>query len=249
MDIADLLKTFASGRRMEVLEALLRGETRDDIKARVPASTFAFTIDYLKKEGFAEVTDGDVAVTERGRAYLLIFDQFRKSVTTLDKLYTTFSDHTITFPDEFLTRLYELADSSFVTSEPSNVLKPHRIFFEHLSRSRDIAGVSPILFPDYPEFFGALAANVDTISLVVTPEIYDIISDYPETALDSVELFVIEENPKIAFTVTERFLSIGFFYRSGNYDFTRDLISTSPEAITFGRELVEYYRKKARKME
>lgn len=155
MDIADLMKTFSSSRRMEVLESLLKGETRDEIKERVPTSTFAFTIDYLKKEGLADVVAGDVVVTDRGRAYLLIFDQFRKSILTLETLYATFIDHTIYFPDEFLPRLYEIADSEIVMSEPSNVLKPHRVFFENISRSREIMGVAPLLFPDYPEFFSA----------------------------------------------------------------------------------------------
>jgi predicted transcriptional regulator len=249
MDIVDLMKTFSSSRRMEVLESLLRGETRDEIKERVPTSTFAFTLDYLKKEGFAEVVAGEVVVTDRGRAYLLIFDQFRKSVSTLETLYATFFDHMIYFPDEFLPRLYEIADSEIVASEPSNVLKPHRVFFENISKSREIMGVAPLLFPDYPEFFSALTSQIDRISLVVTREIYDIVSGYPAIRNESVEIHVIDENPKIAFTVTDCFLSIGFFYRSGNYDFTRDLVSTSPEAICFGRDLFDYYVNKARKME
>jgi predicted transcriptional regulator len=58
---------------------------------------------------------------------------------------------------------------------------------------------------------------------------------------------VVDELPQIAITVTDQFLSIGFFYKSGNYDFTRDLISTSPAALKFGKDLVEYYRMRSRR--
>jgi predicted transcriptional regulator len=247
MDISDLMKTFASGRRMEVLEALLRGETKDEIKGRVPASTFAFTIDYLKKVGFAEGTNSEVVLTERGHAYLVIFNQFRNSIATLENLYQYFPDHKIYFPDEFFVRLYEIRESRLVTSEPSDVLKPHRVFFENLRNSREIFGVSPLMFPDYANIFSVLAGNQLRISLVVTEEIFRIISEYPIAQYENIEIFVLEEIPQIAITVTDQFLSIGFFYKSGNYDFTRDLVSMSPAALKFGRDLVEYYRNTSRR--
>jgi predicted transcriptional regulator len=247
MDISDLMKTFASGRRMEVLDALLRGETKDEIKGRVPPSTFAFTIDYLKKIGFAEGTNSEVVLTERGHAYLVIFNQFKNSINTLENLYAYFPDHAIYFPDEFFIRLYEIRDSQLITSEPSDVLKPHRVFFDNLRNSREISGVSPLMFPDYANMFSVLAENQLNISLVVTDEIFTIISKYPLDQYENIAIYVVDELPQIAITVTDQFLSIGFFYKSGNYDFTRDLISTSPAALKFGKDLVEYYRMRSRR--
>ena len=247
MDISDLMKTFASGRRMEVLEALLRGETKDEIKTRVPASTFAFTVDYLKKMGFAEGTNSDVVLTERGHAYLVIFNQFKDSILTLEKLYSDFPDHRICFPDNFFIRLFEIRDSRLITSEPSDVLKPHRVFFDNLKNSREIYGVSPLMFPDYTNMFAGHTDNRLNISLVITEEIYSLISDYPIREYDNIEIYVVDEAPPIAVTVTDQFLSMGFFYRSGNYDFTRDLVSMAPEALKFGRDLVDYYRSMSRR--
>lgn len=248
MEISDFMKIFASGRRMEVLEALLKGRTKDEIKASVPASTFAFTVDYLKKVEFATEKEGEVVLTESGRAYLIVFEHFIRSITTLQNIFRAFPDHIIFFPDDFYIRLYEISDFELVASEPSDVLKPHRVFFGYLKQSSEIHGVTPMLFPDYPQMLQELVKHDIPISIVVTEDLREVVGEHLDRTLDNVNLYVTDQKPKIAITVTNAFLSIGFFYRSGSYDFTRDLICTSPEALKFGMDLVDHYRKTARKM-
>jgi len=249
MEIPDFMKIFASGRRMEVLEALLKGRTKKEIKASVPVSTFAFTVDYLKKVKFAMERDGEVVLTDSGRAYLMVFEHFIRSITTLQKIFRAFPDHIIFFPDDFYIRLYEISTFELVASEPSDVLKPHRVFFGYLRESENIEGVTPLLFPDYPEMLYELVTFQNpSISLVVSEDIHTTILGYDQNAFENVEIYVIDHAPKIALTVSDVFLSIGFFYKSGNYDFTRDLIATSPEALKFGRDIVAYYRQQSRKI-
>lgn len=248
MKITDFMRVFASERRIEVLDALVRQESKEEIKQHIPSSTYAFTVNSLKKVGFVREADGEVSLTDRGHAYLLIFERFKESIETLRMLYEAFPDHTITFPDEFALRLCEIRDARLIASEPSDILKPHRVFTDYLKNTKEIYGVSPILFPDYPEFFLALAESVETISLVVTQEVFDIVSTYPIGDHDNIKLYLAPQTPRIAATVTDTFLSIGFFYKSGGYDFTRDLIATSPEAIIFGKDLIRYYRAKSRRI-
>lgn len=248
MNIADFMKIFASERRIEILDALLRGESRDQIKEGVPASTFAFTVDYLKKVGFAEGLGGDVILTENGRANLAIFQHFKTCIDTLQRIYLSYSDHKVYFPDEFLIRLDEISDFQLVASEPSDILKPHRVFSSLLKESAKIYGVSPLLFPDYPELFKHLAESNIEIDLVVTSDVYRIISEYPIEDFNNLSIWLIEEMPLVAVTVTDRFFSFGFFYKSGSYDFTRDSVATSPSALRFGNDLVSYYRSKSRRI-
>lgn len=247
MKITDFTRIFSSERRIEVLDALLREESKDEIKRHIPSSTYAFTVSYLKKVGFIREADGEVLLTDRGHANLIIFERFKESIDTLQMLYESFPDHLIAFPDEFALRLCDIRDAKVVASEPSDVLKPHRVFTDHLRNTREIYGVSPIFFPDYPEFFLSLSESVETISLVVTQEVFDIVSTYPLGNYDNIEIYLTPESPKIAATVTDTFLSIGFFYKSGSYDFTRDLIATSPEAIKFGKDLIRHYRMQSRR--
>ena len=248
MKITDFMKIFSSERRIEVLDALLKQEPKDEIKKHIPPSTYAFTVNYLKKVGFVREVDNEVSLTERGHANLIVFERFKESIEALRMLYESFPDHVIVFPDEFALRLWEIRDAGVVASEPSDVLKPHRVFTDNLKNTREIYGVSPLLFPDYPEVFKGLAGSVDTISLVVTQEVLDIISAYPLGDYGNLEIYLTPEAPRIAATVTDTFLSIGFFYRSRSYDFTRDLIATSPEAIKFGKDLISYYRIRSRKI-
>ncbi|MGC9435633.1 MAG: helix-turn-helix transcriptional regulator [Methanomicrobiales archaeon] len=242
------MKIFSTGRRMEVLDALRAGEGKETIKKRLPASSFAFSVDFLRKVEFVEEIEGDLRLTDKGRAYLVAFSQFRDGIGTIRTLFDAFPDHVIHFPDQFYGRLSEIGSATVITSEPSNVLKPHRVYFDHLSRSRDINGVSPILFPDYPDTFRGLAETAETISLVVTDEIWDVIREYPIHEYDNIAVYLLDEPPRLAVTATDTFLSIGFFYRSGSYDFTRDLVATDTLALRFGCDLVSYYRRKARRI-
>jgi predicted transcriptional regulator len=248
MKITDFMKIFSSERRIEVLDALLRQESKDEIKEHIPSSTYAFTVNHLKKVGFVREADGEVSLTDRGHANLVVFKRFKESIETLRMLYEVFPDHLIVFPDEFALRLCEIRDAGVIASEPSDILKPHRVFTDYLKNSREIYGVSPILFPDYTESFKTLAETVETISLVVTQEVFDIVSTYPLGNYDNIEIYLTPESPGIAATVTDTFLSIGFFYKSGSYDFTRDLIATSPEAIKFGKDLIRHYRMQSRRI-
>jgi predicted transcriptional regulator len=248
MDISNFIKIFASERRTEVLDALIKGAGKDEIKGLVPSSTYAFTLDYLKKVGFAEEKGGEILLTESGRGYLVIFRQFKESIDILQHLYESFPDHVIFFPDKFLIRLHELDKFEMIGSEPSDILKPHRIFSDYIKSSHEIHGISPILFPDYPEMISGLAGSIGKISLVVSADVFQIISSYPIKNYENIEIYIADPAPRFAVAVTEKFLSIGFFYKSGSYDFTRDMISTAPTALKFGMDLVDHYRTVSRKM-
>ncbi len=248
MKITDVMKIFSSERRIEVLDALFTGEPIDSVKEHIPPSTYSFTINYLKNVGYVEEVWGSAVLTDRGRGYLIIFEQFKENLDLLLRLHDHFPDHVIHFPDRFYTRLHELQGFQVITSEPSNVLKPHQVFFDHIRRSKYVLGISPLLFPDYVDFFGQMVEQSRSISLVVTPEVYEEIASSDALHRENVQIYIIDTAPPIAAAVTDQFVSIGFFYRSGSYDFTRDLIATSPEAKKFGHDLIEHYIRKSRKM-
>lgn len=247
-DFCNLIRIFSSDRRTEVLNALLKEESKDKIKKRIPASTYAFIIDYLKNAGLVEENGGNIALTDSGRDCLIIFQQFEKSISTIQRLYESFPDHFIGLPDKFLIRLNELEQFEVICSEPSDILKPHRVFTDYLKKSHEIYGVSPILFPDYPATIEELARKEKKISLVVSAEVFSIISSFPIGNFSNIEIFIADTAPRIAAAVSEKFLSLGFFFKSGSYDYTRDLISTSPRALKFGMDLIEYYRAESNKV-
>jgi predicted transcriptional regulator len=66
---------------------------------------------------------------------------------------------------------------------------------------------------------------------------------------DKVKFWVIPEDVKIAFTVTNKHLSLGLFHQKGHYDTTKDLISDDQGAVAWGNQLFEYYRDQSQKLE
>jgi predicted transcriptional regulator len=62
-------------------------------------------------------------------------------------------------------------------------------------------------------------------------------------------MWVLNEEVKIGFTVTDKYLSLGLYTKEGGYDLSRDLISENQDAILWANKLFDYYLKKADKIE
>ncbi|WP_301662452.1 helix-turn-helix transcriptional regulator [Methanoculleus frigidifontis] len=242
------MKLFSSRRKIEILDALFNGDSIDSIKKQMPASTYSVTMHSLASAGYVEEIRGDAVLTDRGRACRILFAQLNESLDTLLRLHDAFPEHSIRFPDPFYARLHELQGFRVITAEPKNVLKPQKVFFDYLGRSKHVMGITPFLFPDYIDFFSRMAEQSTRIALVVTPGVYEGISSSEAIGRENVAIYVADDVPPIAAAVTDQFVSIGFFYRSGSYDFTRDLIATSPEAKRFGHDLIGHYMGRSRKV-
>ncbi len=159
-------------------------------------------------------------------------------------------------PEELLLRIGDLRESELHTTTPEYLKLPHEVYMELIKTSKWIKGVSPILFADYPEEFLGLAFGEEVdIEIVTTRTVYEKLIELssPEAVekvreMPNVKLYVINENPKVAFTVTNNFLSLGLFLPNGTYDMMNDLISTSERAKKWGLELFEHYKKKAERV-
>ena len=159
-------------------------------------------------------------------------------------------------PGGLLLRIGDLKDSELHKTTPEYLRLPHERYMELIRTSRWIKGVSPILFTDYSEEFLelAFARNVD-IEIITTRSVYDKLMELsmPDAVkkvkdLPNVRLYITDNNPKVAFTVTDNFLSLGLFLPNGTYDMMSDLISTSKSAREWGIELFDYYRRSAERV-
>lgn len=88
------------------------------------------------------------------------------------------------------------------------------------------------------------------VSLIITEPILEIIKkDYSKElraflSLENARLYTIKE-ARIAFIVTDAFMTFSLYKRNGEFDFTTSLISFEPSAIKWGEDLFEYYQKMA----
>ncbi len=150
-------------------------------------------------------------------------------------------------PEIFLKDIGSLEESHLLTSTPTDVFKAFSTFVMLLENSRQIRGVSPIFTPDLVEIFVGLVAKGISIELIVTREVLDkMLEVSPRGPLKealgaNLKLFVIEQNPKTAFTVTDYFVTIGLYRFGESYDYSDELLCYSTEGIRWGNMLFDYY--------
>ncbi|MBE0515803.1 MAG: winged helix-turn-helix domain-containing protein [Methanophagales archaeon] len=196
------------------------------------------------------------ALTKIGELIALKLTDFIDAITVLKNHKEFWLTHDLSgIPEHLLGKIGWLSNSNIVNIDALDIIKAHRTYMELLTTARWIKGGSPIFSPDYPEVFEDLAKRALT-QLVLTENVLKKVIDTvgSETIKSLIlnhhlEFFVTEEEVKVAFTVTDTFLSFGLFKPDGIYDTTLDLISTEERAIRWGIELFEYYREKAKKYE
>jgi predicted transcriptional regulator len=108
--------------------------------------------------------------------------------------------------------------------------------------------------PKYPRFFLTLAKNGVDSSLILTPGVYRVIKEKYRDLLEewlecgNAHLYVPDNEIKFSFVVTDRNVSLSFFYNSGAFDSKRDVVSVDPSARRWGETIFSYYQKQSKKI-
>jgi predicted transcriptional regulator len=117
-----------------------------------------------------------------------------------------------------------------------------------LKNSKEIRGVTSMFIPEFGSLLKELTIdkNVD-VELVITKEILDgidkkILKEIFADKSSKPKLYLMKEELKVAFTVTDSLISFGLFNFDGTYDWNKDLIDTTEEGIRWGLDLFEWYR-------
>jgi predicted transcriptional regulator len=198
--------------------------------------------------------DRNYALTKIGELIALKLTDFIDAIKVLKKHQDFWLTHDLSgIPEHLLGKIGCLSNSNIVNIDALDIIKAHTTYLELLKTAKWIKGVSPIFSPDYPKVFEDLAKRALT-QLVLTEsvlrKVIDVVGSETIKSLihnHHLEFFVTEEEIKVAFTVTDTFLSFGLFRPDGIYDTTRDLVSTEERAIRWGTELFGYYRERATK--
>ncbi len=231
-------------------------EIRDALKVSSPAIIPRLRelirvglIDFDKKTG-------KYYLTNAGRLCLIQLRNFEESVSGIERNIEFWNEHDISgIPPEFLNRIFELGEYKIVKSTHADVFEPHKEFINLLSKSKEIMGVSPIFHPEYPEVFLKLAKTGAATSLIITDTVLktlitrgyrDVLEDWLK--IKNSRMYIFKGELKVAFTVTDRFLSLGLFHPDGVYDTHTDLISTSKTALKWGMDLFEHFKSKSKKI-
>ncbi len=257
MKSINLLKTITfSKKRRDILFILFRGSKNlNEIKTilNVDPPEILPRIKELESCGLIYRKGDNIALTEIGKVLCYHFYKLCKTTEIFEKDLEFWMEHDLTgIPEEFLLRLYELGNYKIVKSSPESIFEPHIKFMEEIKKSKRIFGVSPIFHPDYPKVFLGLAEKGVEISIITTERVFNRIRKEYERELEKfikmANFMICRENLKVAFTVTDRFLSLGLFYKNGFYDNHQDIFSYDESAVKWGIELFRYFEERSERI-
>jgi len=250
--IKDELKFFTtSGVRVKLLISLNRERmTMDQLKDEFGyrTSTILPVLAELKSKELIYQKDRQYNVTPFGRlisSKLIDFIETLYMFETQEQFWKNHETHVI--PELFFRNIGSLVRSQIVEASPADLFEVHRYFLKLLEGCKVINGVSPFLHPELPGMFEMFAEHEVAIRLVVTSSVLELMRERHEDvfqrfkSMPNFSLRVIEEDVRVAFTVTEKVLSLGFFRPDGTYDYNADLVSEDHAAIEWGNALFEYY--------
>jgi len=240
----NLAETLRDGKKLTL------SELSEHVGASSPAAVHALR--ELGKENLIQQDEKrNYSLTNIGEIVVRRLEEVNLTILTLSNERQFWLEHDLSdVPKNMLDKLGCLADSTLLSSTSSDLLKNFSTFYTLLGNANEIYGVSPIFIEDYTIQFIKLVAKNIKIELIVTPDVLDAIlrtadrTELKNALQGSLKLFKIERRPA-AFTVTDYFFILGFFRPDMNYDWSNELLSYSPNAMEWGRELFAYYVKQS----
>jgi len=107
----------------------------------------------------------------------------------------------------------------------------------------------------YPEAISHIVNNGAHVELILTNAVLKVVIAERKEILNKLlersnfKLFSIDQNVKLAFTVTDSFLNLGLSRIDGSYDLGTDLIYSGDTAIEWGKMLYRHYRSLSNQLE
>jgi len=253
----DLKFLTASDVRTKIIIVLNDGlKNLGDLKeeTNLNSSTILHGMNQLEEKNLILKQSGGYSLSQTGKIVALNIISLIKASISLEEVQKIFLKHEIgAIPEYLLENIGSLKNSFVVESTPTDVMKPHSVHAELLSKSKEIKYISSVLLPQKIEMFEDLLEN-SSLQLMVTPEILDKWIEIKgkenlkkALAEKDFKLWQIED-AKMSFTVTDTFIALGLFLTDGIYDLHKYLIGEDDEAIEWGNCLFEHYLKRAKEV-
>ncbi len=262
LNIHDRIRlAICSELRRKILVALMDGkkalsELRKTLEVSSTTAIHALR-DLEKNKLIFEDEKRNYGLTKIGEIIALKIVDFVDAVDVLQKHEEFWLTHDLSgIPPHLMERVGWLRNSNVVKIDVLDIIKAHTTYISFIEKAKWIKGVSSIYSPDYPMVFEELVKkNVDT-HLILNGSVWEKVIEAVsfediknQLSKGCLKIFTTEGDVKVAFTVTNAFLSLGLFTPDGTYDNTSDLISTDNNSVNWGVELFEYYQKKAKIIE
>lgn len=244
----DYFTPLRSELKLKIMLSLSKGEKKladlaYEIKTR--ETTILHVLKELENFNLTTKTGSFYRLTSIGLITSRIYEELFKTTEVIEQFKDFWAFHDVTpIPTSFLLQLGALKDSSLIKTESSELGKVHETFLQVLLSSKRIRGTSPIFHSDYVKTFRQLLSQQDTsVELILTSRVLEKTLSSAESDLlkkyvfeSRLKLF-LNDDLRIALTVTDRSFSLGLFLLNAEYDYNMDLVSLNPRAIELGEAL------------
>jgi len=245
-----------SALRKDILISLQKGKKplsklRDELG--VSSTTAIHALRELERDNLVlQNGERNYALTKIGGILALKLRDFINTTDVLKKHEHFWLEHDLSgIPEPLVEKIGWLSNSTLLVDSPTDILKTHKALIQVLENANELKGIYPIFNLEYLEKIEELVeGKVIDVELIVSNEVLDSIEGVVETeeafknifSAPNFTLLGTDEPIKILFTLTDSILYLGLFAAEGLYDFNRALVSDDGRALSWGRELHEYYR-------
>ena len=192
--------------------------------------------------------EGMYHLTPLGKVSAIYYKPFLDTLAAIEANENFWKDHDlVAIPEMLLSRIQELKECMVVRDEHEHIYDTHKAFIENVLSSTQFVGFSSIFLPSHPPMFLELARKNVPISIIVTPNVFFKIKSEHSAEIEEFlkykhTSFHVYDNAKIAFVVTDRFLSLSLFFKNGTFDPRNDLIGFDSSSIKWGEDLFKHYK-------
>ena len=255
----DLKFLLTSKVRTKVVISLIEGphnlgNLKKDLNLN--AASISHALKNLGERQFVVKGNNAYNLSQKGRIICIKLIDVIKTVNAVHGNEKFWLNHDIEdIPKSLLSTLGDISDSILVESEPTDLFKPFENYNDILLESNNIKGLSPIFRLDFVESVQKNVENGADVELIFTNNVLTKLLSTIDSeclldlenyiSMDNLKIWYINNDVKVAFTVTDKFLSFGLFSSTGEYDSTKDLISDDPDALAWGNRLFDYYKAKS----
>ena len=195
--------------------------------------------------------EGMYRLTSLGKVSAIYYKPFLDTLAAIEANEDFWRDHDIiAVPEILLNRIQELKECRVIKDEHEHIYDSHKAFMENVLTSGRFMGFTSIFLPSYPSMFLEMARRNIPISIIVTPNVFFKIKSEHNAEIEEFlkyknTSFHVYDSAKVAFVVTDRFMSLSLFFNNGTFDPRSDLVGFDSSSIKWGEDLFKHYKENA----
>ncbi len=252
---------YSSRLKIQILLTLISGNAPLSRLREVTGSTSQALIPKirtLESLSLIESIDYEYRLTPIGRIVAESIESYISLMGGIDKHQAFLTTHDLSdIPKEFLRRIGDLYKAEVKYDATTDIFFVYRHYLDILKDARYIHGISSAISPVLATFLAEKVAQGVPVELVVSQSVVDTLKQEPYISnirellgSGNFNLLVIGGSLKLGLTVSDQYVSLGFYKLGTNqYDTSTDLFSNDPAAVAWAEGLFSYFRDRAQRLD